>query len=713
MRFALLSVAMLLSPFAPLSFAEDLVVLKPSSDGIAPDKQLELWLKNEFYRKVDRRNQAFETMLKSESACRAWQAERRDFFLQQIGGLPERTPLNPQIVGRLQGKGYRIEKILLESRPSFHVTANLYLPESPPPWPAVLVPCGHSHNGKAAGQYQRVCMLLARNGMAAACYDPIGQGERYQVIDVARQRTTFDEAKHVPTPHPNCRFMCTTEHTMIGWSSALLGENVAQYRIWDGMRVIDYLQSRSDIIPDKIGCTGNSGGGTETAYLMALDDRIIAAAPGCYLTTFRRLIDTKGPQDGEQNIYGQIAFGMDEADYCIMRAPRPTLICAGTRDATFDFRGTWDLFLDAKRFYSRLGAAERMDINAPDAPHGFTLPQREATARFMYRWLIGRDKLIREVDELPDRLTDDELRAYNEPDWSDEQLQCTPLGQVLLLGGERSTFQINADRAAQLRGERTTRWSQQSADDKRRIVRETIGSQPPVVPLRSQVEIVGRIDRRGYVIHKLRMATDDGLWLPALAFVPEKPISAATLYLHGESMQTDARPGGPIDAIVRQGRVVLAAELRGIGETETGHGYVDFGKGRFGRDNLDIFLAYLLGKSYVGMRADDVRRWTKVLLEGGIPGGKPDELHLVAIGEAAIPALHAAALSDNRYCSVTLQHMIDSWESVAAANETYNQSVNVVHGALQHYDLADLIPLIESAEVKVIEPVDPLGRPKE
>jgi hypothetical protein len=65
----------------------------------------------------------------------------------------------------------------------------------------------------------------------------------------------------------------------------------------------------------------------------------LAAAPGCYLTTFRKLIDTKGPQDGEQNIFGQIAFGMDEADYCIMRAPKPTLICAGTRDVTFDFGG--------------------------------------------------------------------------------------------------------------------------------------------------------------------------------------------------------------------------------------------------------------------------------------------------------------------------------------------------------------------------------------
>ena len=83
---------------------------------------------------------------------------------------------------------------------------------------------------------------------------------------------------------------------------------------------------------DKIGCTGISGGGTNTSYLMALDDRITAAAPGCYLTGFRSLFNTIGPQDAEQNIHGQLAFGMDHADYVLMRLPKPTLIMAATQD---------------------------------------------------------------------------------------------------------------------------------------------------------------------------------------------------------------------------------------------------------------------------------------------------------------------------------------------------------------------------------------------
>src|SRR5690606_30032758 len=113
------------------------------------------------------------------------------------------------------------------------------------------------------------------------------------------------------------------------------------------------------------------------------------------------------------------------------------------------------------------------------------------------------------------------------------------------------------------------------------------------------------------------------------------------LYLHGVSMKADAAPGGPIDHLVKQGHVVLAAELRGIGETETGHDKREWGKGRFGPDNLEIFLAYLMGKSFVGMRTEDAHQWLRYLKEGSLTNGKPSELHLVAVGEAAIPALHA------------------------------------------------------------------------
>ena len=687
MKPLLIIVVSLLATTAALA-ADKLSVLDPATK---PADAYENWLLSEFNKLCDRRSEAFELMIKSESACTAWQQDRKAFFLDRIGGLPERTPLNPQITGVLQGKGYRIEKIVLETRPAFHLTGNLYLPDTAAPWPAVLVPCGHSHDGKAVGQYQLICMLLARHGMAALCYDPIGQGERYQMLDLEKERNVFDDAPHVKVPHPNVRLMCTTEHTMTGISSALIGANVAQFRIWDGMRVIDYLQSRNDIIADKIGCTGNSGGGTETAYLMALDDRILAAAPGCYLTTFRKLIETKGPQDGEQNIFGQIAFGMDEADYCIMRAPKPTLICAGTRDVTFDFGGTWELFRDAKRFYSRIGHPDMIDLTAPDAPHGFTLQLREAVTRFMARHLLGQDIVVREVEKLPDAFTDDQLRSLSLPDWTPQQLQCLPQGQVMLLPGERSVFQINAETAQVLRKAR-------KSDLNIETIRNAIGATESLPE--PKVSVNGKIEGDEFRIEKLALRLENAFQVPALLFVPAKPSGKAILYLHGTSMQADM---AAIEPLVKDGNLALAAELRGIGETETGARRKAFGAGLFGRDNLEIFTAYLMGKSYVGMRTDDARSWLHFLK------AQSSDVSLIAIGEAAIPALHAAALEPAAFKTITLRHMIPSWESLVGAEGTFDQTVNMVHGVLKYYDLPDLIQLVGQDRITIEQPLNGMG----
>src|SRR5207248_1463563 len=296
-------------------------------------------------------------------------------FLASLGGFPEKTPLNPRIVGKETRDGYRIERVIYESRPQHHVTAVLYLPEGKPPFPGVLLPCGHSANGKAAEAYQRACILMAKNGLAVLCYDPIGQGERVQLLD--RQGKPALAAS-------------TSEHTMAGVGALLVGSSTATYRIWDGIRSLDYLASRPEVDPKRLGCTGNSGGGTLTAYLMALDDRIVAAAPSCYITSLERLFATIGPQDAEQNITGQVAFGMEHADYLTMRAPRPTLVCVGTQDY-FDIQGAWTSFREAKLLYGLLGHGERVDLFEYNDKHGFSKPRREAAMRWMRRWLLHKD----------------------------------------------------------------------------------------------------------------------------------------------------------------------------------------------------------------------------------------------------------------------------------------------------------------------------------
>ena len=674
-----------------------------------PGKALNQFLTEQFFAHLDRRRDAYE-QVKTAADCEKWITERKAFFSRQLGGFPQRTALHPEIVGELQGEGYRVQKVLFESRPSHHVTANLYLPESTGPYPAVLIPCGHSHNGKAAGWYQRMGILLARNGMAALCYDPIGQGERYQALDPENEHETFPFLRsRRAVPHPRVRFLCTIEHTLMGQGCILLGSNVAQFRIWDGMRAIDYLQGRDDIIADKIGCTGNSGGGTLTSYLMALDDRIVAAAPGCYLTTFRRLIETRGPQDAEQNIFGQIGFGMDEPDYVMMHAPKPTLILSPTRDATFDIDGAWDLFRQSKRFYTRLGVPERVSLCEPDTPHGMYPQVRQATARWMHRWLLDGEKAITEFDwdRLPDPISDEKLRELSEGDWTQEELYCTPEGQVMLMKGERSVFEINAAQESALVDSRSQRWRDLDAGARRSTIRATIGGgNAPAAKISLSSDA---IDRDGYRIEHLTLSPPAGSGIPlqAIAVVPSKADGAVRLQFPDTELPGADQISGTREILeaVRSGTVVVLAELRGIGSTEPQHDKGNWGGGRFGSDLQEIFLAYLNGDSFVGMRVADIEMWRSQLQDRYASR----KIELAARGEAAIPALHAAALATDPFSKLELRGMIPSWRSVVAEPESENQLVNVAHGALLHYDLPDLIDMVGTDKVSILESVDVRG----
>ena len=138
------------------------------------------------------------------------------------------SPLNPRRLGEIDRGEYVIEKIIFESRPEFYVTANLYRPKTVSGrLPAVAVSCGHSAAGKAGETYQLFCRLLARDGLIALIYDPVGQGERLQL---------WDDEKQASAVGPG-----TAEHNALGRQCALVGLNLMQYRVWDARRAIDYL----------------------------------------------------------------------------------------------------------------------------------------------------------------------------------------------------------------------------------------------------------------------------------------------------------------------------------------------------------------------------------------------------------------------------------------------------------------------------------------
>ena len=664
-------------PAVMLFGADELAVLPKSIDGVPPHDMMKQYL----LRQVEQARQHWQTQydqLQTPEQIAAYQKRLREKFIEAIGGLPERTPLNPQVTGVLRRDGYRVEKVVFESQPKCYVTAALFLAEGDrhkPPHPGVLVPCGHAANAKAHVEYQTMGALLALNGMVALVFDPIEQGERSQVLDAQGRPTTGG----------------VTGHTMIAVGSILLGQHVARFEIWDAMRAVDYLQSRAEVDPRRIGCTGNSGGGTQTSYMMALDDRISAAAPSCYICNFPTLLRTIGPQDAEQNIHGQLAFGMDHPDYLMMRAPTPILICAATKDF-FDINGTWESFRYAKRLYTRMGFAERVAILENDAPHNYDRLQREGAARWMARWLLGRDEAI----------TEPEIKTF-----TDEELQCTPRGQVMLLEGARSVYELNEDAEKELAGRRRQLWAEAGRAERLQQVRQIAGIRSLDQLPTPKVENAGTVQREGYRIEKLMLKPEEGICLAALKFVPaETKPGPAVLYVHENGKAADTNTGGAIEGLVKAGRIVLAVDLRGTGETQQTE---PAWAAKFGPNLREVLVAYLLDRSYVGMRAEDVlicARHAAAQASSAETGG----VDLVAVGNVGVPALHAAALEPQLFTSVRLVRSLASWSGVLHSRITRDQLVNVVHGALRVYDLPDLAATLGD-RLTIEQPVDANGQP--
>ena len=628
---------------------------------------------------LDRRLERYE-QLKTPEQIRSWQKEQRARFRELLGGFPERTPLNVQVVGKLKGDGFRVEKIIYESRRGFLVTATLYLPQTPAPYPGVLFPCGHSENGKAAGSYQKACMLLAQNGCAALIFDPPGQGERKQILGPHRDEHGLAEAP----------FKSTSEHMVTGVAPVLLGQNLATYFIWDGIRGIDYLQSRDDILADRIGCTGNSGGGNQTSFLMALDERIVAAAPGNFITTTRIKNDRPGPGDAEQNIFGQTKYGIYHPDFLLMRAPQPTLILAATQDFV-PIEGSWIAYRQAKRVYARLGLPERVDLVETDDKHGYNSELRVAMVRWMRRWLLDKDNAI----------TEDEL-----PLFSDEQLQCTPEGQTLLIGGAKSIFDLNRDEERRLAVHRTGEWLKLSVAKRRSMVRKVAGITELDDLPQPDVRQLASVKKDGYRIERFVFSTSSELKLPALLFIPDRAKGAATIFLHTDGKEAATGPDGEIEALVRSGRTVLAIDVAGCGETRMKPWRYGAMSGVLGPNSAEFYVAYMLGRSFVGLRAEQVltaTRWLRDRVE------KTQSIDLIASGELCVPALHTVIVEPELFANVELRDGLDTWKSVIDTPVTERQLINVVHGALKSYDLPDLRAMIPEDRLKVRDPRDAAG----
>jgi cephalosporin-C deacetylase-like acetyl esterase len=657
--FRFLQIAVLCS--AALFGAEDFVVFRTPAE--TPQAQLTAYLNAIGLKHLERRSGAIAALTSRDDAARR-QETVREKILGLIGGLPNyHGPLNTKSAGTLTHEDYRIEKVIFESLPRFYVTANVYVPaRGTPPFPAVLMPVGHYAGGKEGER--PIAIGLARKGFIALEYDPIGQGERLQYYDSDLRASKVGGA--------------TDEHSHANGQTLLIGDSVARYRIFDGIRGIDYLLSRPDVDAARIGCTGCSGGGTLTTYISALDPRVKVAAPACYINAWQDLLTKLGPQDGEQTFPRFLSEGLDIPDYIELFAPKPWLI-ASTREDFFPLAGAQRAYDEARRFYSLYGAEDHVQWFVGPGGHGVPLVSREAIYAFFIKWLNHGQG---DPKEAPFQL--------DAPD----ALLCTPTGQVAdSLGGE-TVFSLNQQRAREI----LPPHGAVSEADVRRLAAIDLRPGGPAPAL----TVHRTYTRPGYKIEVISYQSEPGIRIPGLLLAPDSPgRRAAVLVVDSRPRQGIAAPGVDLEDLARAGYVVFAIQPRGVPEAaETPR------RSSFLGDYTNAARAYVSGKTLVGMRAEDIVRAVDYL------SSRPDidQARISAFGQGplGVPLLHAAFL-DRRIGRVVLQQTLASYRMALERPISRGLYDVLVPGVLKRYDLDELAAALKPRTVILLNPADPLG----
>ena len=497
-------------------------------------------------------------------------------------------------------------------------------------------------------------------------YDPIGQGERLQYFNPETGRSDVGGS--------------TAEHSYVGMQNFLIGSNLARYKIWDGMRCIDYLLSRPEVDPERIGVTGLSGGGTLSSYIGAFDKRVLAAAPTCYITGFTRLLPSIGPQDAEQNFPSGIAHGIDHADLLEMRAPKPTLLVATTRDF-FSIQGARETAAEVEKVFEILGRPDNFAIAEDDFGHGYTKKNSEAIYAF-----------FRKAFDLPGDTADREYQNL-----SFEELRITKTGQVSTSLGSETVFSLHKREAEKvLASLEESRNNLPSHLMKLKDSAEMLsGYRDPL----SHVSYVsrGRVQHERYNIEYFALDGEEEMVIPLLLFVPhgetEKP---AFIYCNSRGKAVDAGAGGLIEWLVGQGYIVAATDLSGTGETEDG------------RTIFNPFRALQIGRSIPGIQAGDIIRTLRFLLNR--KDVRKDKIGAFAAGDAGPALLHAAVFEKQIRKAALLSAPVSYRSIVTSRRYNYDFAV-MIPGVLTAYDLPDLAAAITPRPLLVVNGADNTSLP--
>jgi dienelactone hydrolase len=622
-------------------------------------------------REIERRGNEHRAGIQTRVDAETYVREVREKIRSIFGPWPEKTPLNPRVTRTVERDTYRIENVIFDSRPNFPVTANLYMPKGrASPAPGIIGTCGHSTNGKAGETYQSFAQGLVRQGYVVLLFDPIGQGERLQYL----------------TPQRKSRYgPGVAEHLHAGNQQFLVGEFIGAWRAWDGIRALDYLLTRPEVDPNHVGVTGNSGGGTDAAWLCGVESRWTMAAPSCFITTFRRNLENELPADTEQCPPRALALGLDHADFIAALAPKPVILLDQEKDY-FDVRGLEEAWSRLRPLYRLLGNEADIQMFLGPDYHGFYQPVREA----MYRW-FNRVTKISTAEKEPALTLE-----------KDETLWCTPRGQVEDAQA-RTVFSFTREASQSLKARRAVL----TGETLNRAIIETLK-----LPARSGVpeyRILRPDNTRRYpkpYAATYTVETEPGVFAlvyrldeNSLLSRPPRGKTRAVLYVSHRSADAELRDESWLADAIRAepAAAIFACDVRGIGEsrpTTTGTNIND----PYGSDYFYAAHGLMLDSPYVGQRTHDLLRVLDWLQANGTT-----DVHLVARGWGALPGTFASVLSSS-VKQVTLKNALSSYADIAETEDYVWPLSALLPGVLAKFDLPDCYRALAAKNLRQIEP---------
>jgi dienelactone hydrolase len=588
--------------------------------------------------------------------------------MQRWVRLPDRrTPLNARVTGRLEKKDYLVEKILFESRPHFYVSASLYLPKNiSGKRPAILNVLGHNSEGKGAADKQRRCIAQAKKGFVALIIDGIGQGERK--IEGYSIYGSFPGAVH----------------RTVGAQAFLAGTHLFGLMVWDAIRAVDYLCSRTEVDSERIGITGTSGGGLMSTYILPFEPRIKVSVPACNPNTWSHRVRANLSTDHEQVFFGAFREGIDpRGDPLFAHVPKPLLINATSEDNLNPPRGVWALHSWLYRAYAAYGHPERLQTTMVKAPHAYNQEQREIAYAWMLRWLGG------------------DVSNYLEgafPVESESELWCTATGDLYAIENSLEPHDLVRSYYSQHKAQLQTPESESEVRALRanlaQNMNELLGySLTPGAPA---VETMPTVDS-GRRVRKRVLKPEEGIVLPAVWVEPSVTADGrVVLYLHEEGKEALLADRAVVGSLLDEGVRILAVDLRGTGETAPG-------KERY-------FWDFLAGKPIFGQRASDVLSVLTWMSQQGV------DMEQTKIWAQGLTGLYAATacLHERPVGGVILEDVLISFEDVIQRRlPQYNHEI-LLPGVVTKFDLPDLYSALCPMKLSLMNPLladkTPAGR---